>query len=70
MNQTVFLEGMHCHKCAERVTRVFTALSAVQACEVVLEEKKLVLSVTEPLDEALVRETVEDLGFDFVKLEA
>lgn len=69
MKQTVLIEGMHCTKCAERVTRVFTALDGVESVSVDLEQNAVILAVNQPLDEALLRETVEDLGFDFVRAE-
>ncbi|MBR6530688.1 MAG: heavy-metal-associated domain-containing protein [Clostridia bacterium] len=69
MKQVVLIEGMHCGMCSARVTRVFEALSAVDKCEVDLDAKKAILDVTEPLNEAFVRETVENMGFDFISME-
>ena len=69
MKQTVFIEGMHCNMCSSRVIRVFSALSGVDACEVCLEEKKAILTLSEPLAEDILRETVENLGFDYLGTE-
>lgn len=69
MKQKVYLEGMHCQMCAGRVTRVFSALEGVESCEVHLAENCAVLELCEPIAEEVLRETVEDLGFDFVRAE-
>lgn len=69
MKQSVYIGGMHCSMCSGRVTRVLTSLSGVEACEVELSEGRAVLTVREPLGEAVLKEAVENLGFDFLRAE-
>ncbi|MBQ2731271.1 MAG: heavy-metal-associated domain-containing protein [Clostridia bacterium] len=69
MKQIVKIEGMHCEMCSSRVCRVFGARADVESVEVDLEGKRAILTVSVPLDEKVVREVVEDLGFDFLGVE-
>ncbi|MBQ2252930.1 MAG: heavy-metal-associated domain-containing protein [Clostridia bacterium] len=69
MKQIVTIEGMHCEMCSSRVCRVFGARDDVESVVVDLAAKQATLTVSAPLTESVVREIVEDLGFDFVGLE-
>ena len=69
MKQVLLIGGMHCPMCSGRVMRVLSNLSGVEACEVQLESSCAVLTVKEPIAEAVLKEAVENLGFDFLRVE-
>ncbi len=66
MKKTIKIEGMHCQHCSSRVEK---ALAALELC--VSVDLNAALAVVEganlPADDVL-RETVEDLGFDVVEI--
>ncbi len=69
MKQYLYVGGMHCPMCSGRVTRVLSALSGVETCEVELEQGRAVLTVSAPIEVGLLKEAVENLGFDFIRAE-
>ena len=56
------IEGMHCAKCVERVTKALGGLKDAEEVSVNLAGK--CAKVTADADEATVRKAVEDLGFE------
>lgn len=56
------IEGMHCAKCVERVTKALSGLKDAEGVSVNLAGK--CAKVTADADEATVRKAVEDLGFE------
>ncbi len=64
----VYIDGMTCPHCAARVEKAFLEQGAKEA-KVHLEEKYAEILAEAPLDEASAKETVETLGFTFVKIE-
>lgn len=66
MNKTVKIEGMMCKNCAAHVRKAFEDLG--QNVEVVLEEKKAVLTNTSLSDEEITN-AVENAGYEVVGIE-
>lgn len=69
MKQFVYVEGMHCPACAARVTRVLQTHTGVESVEVRLEGGVVELTVRAPLTEGELREAIEAMGFDFLRVE-
>ena len=63
MKKTITIEGMACMKCVARVEKALGGLAGVTKVEVSLENKNAVVEAENVTDEML-KETVEDLGFD------
>lgn len=68
MQKTLIIEGMVCSHCASRVERALNALPGVQA-RVNLGQKTAVVESAETLDEALLRKTVQDAGYEVVSIQ-
>ncbi len=62
--KTLKIEGMHCMNCVARVEKALTALGAT--VKVDLESATATVEGVE--NEALLKETVEDLGFDVISI--
>lgn len=67
MKKTMKIEGMMCGHCTGRVDKVLNALDGVQA-EVSLEDKAAYLTITGDVDDALLKKTVEDEGYQVVEI--
>ena len=61
MEKTYVVEGMHCEHCSARVIK---ALGEIELKASVSLEKGEVTVSGDNVDDALVKETIEDLGFD------
>lgn len=68
MQKTLIIEGMVCSHCASRVERALNALPGVQA-RVNLGQKTAVVESAGTLDEALLRKTVQDAGYEVVSIQ-
>jgi len=62
---TVNIEGMACQHCAASVTE---ALGVYGEVTVDLELKQAYITTDADLDEAIVKDTVEGIGFDFINM--
>ncbi len=67
MTKTLIIEGMVCGHCAARVERALNGLPGVQA-KVDLGRKAAVVESAGELDEALLRETVQNAGYEVVSI--
>ena len=65
MKKTINIEGMACMNCVSRVEKALAALEGVTKAEVNLKNKNAVVELENVTDEML-KETVEDLGFDVI----
>ncbi len=63
MTKTISIEGMHCQHCVNAVTEALKAVEGVTSAVVDLEGKKAVVE-GENLQDAVLKEAVEDTGFD------
>ena len=64
----VYVDGMHCPHCQKRVEDAFNAIPKTSA-KVNLEEKFALVTSKNELTEQQLKETVENIGFTYVKSE-
>lgn len=60
--KTLTIEGMHCENCEIRVENAINRLDGV-ACTVSWKKKRAVVSYSAEISDALLRSTVERLGY-------
>lgn len=65
---TVKIDGMRCGKCEARVNNALKENFDLKSLKVSKDEKEAVLVSKAELDEAKIKEVVEDTGFTFVSL--
>ncbi|EJU19577.1 copper-exporting ATPase [Peptoanaerobacter stomatis] len=68
MKKTMYIEGMTCKHCKARVEKVLNELNGVTAT-VNLEEKTAVLEMEDNIDNDILKNTVEDAGYDVKNIE-
>ncbi len=69
MIKTVKIEGMSCGHCTSRVAAALMGLDGVENAEMSLENKTAVLTLSKDVSDDVIRETVDDTGFDVVGIE-
>jgi len=69
MKKEIFIEGMSCGHCSGRVEKALNELAGVSVETVSLDEKKAVVQLTGDVADALLKETVEDAGYDVTAIE-
>lgn len=69
MIKTVKIEGMSCSHCTSRVAAALMGLDGVENAEMSLENKTAVLTLSKDVSDDVIREAVDDTGFDVVGIE-
>lgn len=69
MIKTVKIEGMSCGHCTARVAAALGNLDGVDNVEMSLENKTAVITSSKDLSDDIIRETVDNTGFDVVGIE-
>ena len=66
---TVHIEGMHCPHCSGAVRKALSALEGVQSVDVSLNDKCARIVARAPIDDTVLKNTVEALDFQVVRIE-
>lgn len=67
MTKTIKIEGMSCSHCSARVEKALNAVAGVSA-QVDLESKKATVTLSQPVEDAILRKAVEDAGYEVVSI--
>jgi Copper chaperone len=68
MEKTMKIEGMHCKNCAASVTKALESIDGVRRATVNLEAKSVALTLSAAVEDAVLREAIDDIGFDVVEI--
>lgn len=68
MKKVMNIEGMSCSHCENRVTNTLMDLEGVESVVVNLSEKTATVEADERVNDDLLKETVEDLGFEVLDI--
>ncbi len=64
ITKEVFIDGMSCMHCAAKVEKALASVSGVADAKVDLVNKKAVVKLKKDIDNATLKATVEDLGYN------
>lgn len=67
MKKVIKIEGMHCGGCVKRVDAALNGIDGVSAT-VELATGCAVVELTKEVSDEVLREAIEDLGFDVVEI--
>lgn len=67
MTKIISIEGMSCGHCTSRVEKALNGLEGVTVQSVSVEDKNAIVEAGN-ISEDLLKETVEDMGFDVLKI--
>lgn len=68
MEKIIYIEGMACGHCKAAVEKALGALDGVSKVEVSLEEKLAKLILDKNLDDAILKNAVEEAGYEVVEI--
>lgn len=68
MTKTMIINGMACAHCKARVEAALKAVAGVENAEVTLEEKKAVVSCSQPVEDSTLIQAVTDAGYEVVSV--
>ena len=64
ITKEVYIDGMSCMHCAATVEKALASVSGVADAKVDLVNKKAVVKLKKDIDNATLKATVEDLGYN------
>ena len=64
ITKEVYIDGMSCMHCAAKVEKALASISGVADAKVDLVNKKAVVKLKKDIDNATLKTTVEDLGYN------
>ncbi|SMQ71201.1 Copper chaperone CopZ [Plantibacter sp. VKM Ac-1784] len=59
------VSGMTCEHCVASVTQELTELETFDSVRVTLEEGLVTVTSAQPIDEEMIRQAIEAVGYDF-----
>ena len=69
MEKKLIIEGMMCSHCTGRVEKALSAVPGVSAVVMSLEGKSATVTLSQPVDDAILTQTVTDAGYEVVSVE-
>ena len=69
IKKTIFIEGMSCGHCSKRVEVALKSVNGVKSVKVSLEEKKVDIILKNDVDNNVLKNAVENVGFEVVNVQ-
>lgn len=69
MKKKVFIEGMSCMHCVNRVTKALEDIPGVKSVKVDLSENQAVVELDHDVDDEVFKTAVYDAGYDVTHIE-
>lgn len=69
MKKEIFIEGMTCNHCKMRVEKTLSEMAGVESVEVVLAEKKAVVTLNSNIEDSVLIEAIDDAGYDVTSIQ-
>lgn len=66
--KTIFINGMSCGHCSKRVEDALKSVNGVKSVKVSLEEKKADVILKNDVDNEILKNAVEEVGFEVVNV--
>ncbi|MCT4564889.1 MAG: heavy-metal-associated domain-containing protein [Maledivibacter sp.] len=68
MKKMILIEGMSCHHCTGRVERALSEIDGVTVESISVDEKNAVIALQREIDEKVIRDTIDEAGYDVVEI--
>ncbi|SHK26486.1 heavy-metal-associated domain-containing protein [Paramaledivibacter caminithermalis] len=68
MKKMILIEGMSCHHCIGRVERALNEIDGVTVESISVDEKSAVITLHKEIDENVIRDTIDDAGYDVIEI--
>ena len=66
ITKTLKVEGMSCIHCAKKVETALKEIKQVKSVKVLLEEKNVEIILKEDIDNKILENAIEDLGYNVI----
>ena len=63
------VNGLSCDKCAMKVEKALLKIKNIKKAKVDLEKQEIAVSYIDELDEDIIKEQIENLGYQYLKME-
>lgn len=61
------VDGMMCSGCENRIQNVLKTIGSVKEVKASHEEKKVVVTLKQEVEESVIKEKIKDLGFEVIE---
>lgn len=68
MKKTIEINGMTCSHCEARVKKELEKIKGVESVEASAEKKTAVITLSRNVEETILKEAVEEAGYEYVKI--
>jgi len=68
MKKMILIEGMSCKHCTGRVEKELSKIDGVTVDSSSVDEKNVIISLHKEVDEALIRNAVDEAGYDVIEI--
>lgn len=69
IEKKIFIEGLKCGGCVKRVENVLSSFKEIKTINVSLDEKCAYLTLKKDIDNLILSQAIEDLGFKVINIE-
>ncbi|MBQ2891615.1 MAG: heavy-metal-associated domain-containing protein [Bacilli bacterium] len=69
IEKKIFIEGLKCGGCVKRVENVLSSFKEIKTLNVSLDEKCAYLALKKDIDNNILSQAIEDLGFKVINIE-
>lgn len=63
INKVIYIEGMKCEGCVNRVKNVLSSIPGVKKVDVNLEDKEAELILSKEIDDSVFQDKISSIGF-------
>lgn len=69
IEKKIFIEGLKCGGCVKRVENILSTFKEIKSYDVSLENKCATLTLKKDIENAILIEAIENLGFKVINIE-
>lgn len=69
MKKEIFLEGMHCKHCTQKVKETLENIAGIAKVKVDLNKQKATIKCLESIDNKILTEQIVALGYNVISIE-
>ena len=59
----ISIDGMMCDHCKARVEKILNQIDGIEEAKVSLEDKNAIVKISKEIDNSIIVEAIEDIGF-------
>ncbi|MCI8833684.1 MAG: heavy-metal-associated domain-containing protein [Clostridia bacterium] len=68
ITKTISIDGMHCMHCAKKIEDTLKGIKEVKSVKVILEDKKAEVILKSEINDDILKEAIENLGYTVLEI--